>query len=571
MGGVILVIGATGVFGSRLVERLALTSETTILVGARSPKGIDHLIARLSALELKGTLRPCVIDRERVTAADLRALGAHIVVDAAGPFQGQDLQLPEAAIAAGCHFIDLADARDYVARFASLNESARRAGVLAVCGASSTPAISHAALDSFARDLCEPGEVAVYITPGNRAPRGLSVVRAILSYVGRAVSVFEHGRFRDRPGWSLLHRRRLTGLSMRWFSLCETPDLDLIPARFVSVKTARFYAGLELGVLHCGLWTLSWLVRMRLLRSLSSLAAPLHWIASRFEKFGTDRGGMLVEASGSDAQGNCAIAQWGLVAEAGDGPFIPTLPALALIRKLVQGAEATVGAQACVGLLSIEEIVREFDGLGIRAHREIVAQRSLFEKVIGDAFAIMPAPIRSLHKVREPTTFTGVASVDGAATGAGRLIAKLFGFPAASATCPVSVTIAPEGETEVWRRQFGAHRFRSRLAATPTQHIATEQFGALRIWLRIAGTHEGLWMHVIGAKLGLLPLPRALCPWTVAHERIDATGRFTFDVEIGLPLLGRLVRYRGWLESDVCRASDCRDEQRVRSSEQFSK
>lgn len=51
-----------------------------------------------------------------------------------------------------------------------------------------------------------------------------------------------------------------------------------------------------------------------------------------------------------------------------------------------------------------------------------------------------------------------------------------------------------------------------------------------------------------GWRLGALPLPSALAPRTRAHEEVDEQGRFIFDVEISAPLIGRLVRYRGWLE-----------------------
>ena len=43
-----------------------------------------------------------------------------------------------------------------------------------------------------------------------------------------------------------------------------------------------------------------------------------------------------------------------------------------------------------------------------------------------------------------------------------------------------------------------------------------------------------------------LALPRALWPLIAAVES-EQEGRFCFDVQIGLPRLGRLVRYRGWL------------------------
>ena len=46
--------------------------------------------------------------------------------------------------------------------------------------------------------------------------------------------------------------------------------------------------------------------------------------------------------------------------------------------------------------------------------------------------------------------------------------------------------------------------------------------------------------------LGPIPLPLRLAPRSVACEWAD-DGRFRFDVPIALPLIGRLVHYRGWL------------------------
>jgi saccharopine dehydrogenase-like NADP-dependent oxidoreductase len=42
-------------------------------------------------------------------------------VDAAGPFQGAEPRVARAAIAAGLHYVDLADARDFVAGFRALD------------------------------------------------------------------------------------------------------------------------------------------------------------------------------------------------------------------------------------------------------------------------------------------------------------------------------------------------------------------------------------------------------------------------------------------------------------------
>jgi len=43
-----------------------------------------------------------------------------------------------------------------------------------------------------------------------------------------------------------------------------------------------------------------------------------------------------------------------------------------------------------------------------------------------------------------------------------------------------------------------------------------------------------------------LPLPLWLCPRSNAYETVK-DGRFHFHVEIGHPLFGLIIRYRGWL------------------------
>lgn len=125
------------------------------------------------------------LDARNANAEELRALGAFALVDAAGPFQDADHRLAEAAVAAGLNYLDLADGWGLVAGIARLDAAARRAGVVALSGASSTPALSHAALESSVRGWRCVEVVEVAICPGNRAtPDGASVVGAILSYVG---------------------------------------------------------------------------------------------------------------------------------------------------------------------------------------------------------------------------------------------------------------------------------------------------------------------------------------------------------------------------------------------------
>jgi hypothetical protein len=356
MAPAVLVVGGAGAFGSRLVDGLVHTSDFAVVIAGR-----DLARTEASAVALGSRARAMRLDTATVTAQALRTSRAFAVVDAAGPFQGAQYRLARAAIAAGMHYVDLADARDFVAGFGALDQEARAAGLVALSGASSTPALSHAVLDRLTRGWRRLDTVEIAISPGNRnSPRGLSVVQAILSYAGRPVRVFADGVWTEQRGWGRPIRREMPRLGKRWLSLCETPDLDLVPARFAPRDAAIFRAGLELSVMHLGLYAASLIVQAGLLGSLSPFAGVFRWTAERLKFFGSDRGGMMVAAAGNDAAGEPITAVWSLVAEKGDGPIIPTLPALAAIRALADGRITEAGARPCVGVLDLDTIAREF-------------------------------------------------------------------------------------------------------------------------------------------------------------------------------------------------------------------
>ena len=355
----ILVIGGSGVFGGRLVNGILATSTLEIVIAGRHSGRCRDFIATHDAAD-QARLSVAIIDTGRVTAADLLATGAAVVADTTGPFQGHDFRLARAAIEAGIHYVDLADARDFVGNIAVLDQAARSAGVAILSGASSTPSLSNAVLDALVTGWQQVDHVRVVISPGNRTPRGLAVVRSILSYAGRPVRVFLGGTWRSVPGWGLTRRLRTISLGRRWVALCETPDLDIIPARFRVQRSAVFQAGLELGILHLGLLAASLLVRMRVLRSLAPFATIVRALATLFERAGTDRGVMLVEAAGLDRHGRCARAAWTLIADAGDGLNVPTIPALVVVRALAAGRLTWRGAGPCVGIVPLEDLEVEF-------------------------------------------------------------------------------------------------------------------------------------------------------------------------------------------------------------------
>ncbi|GJE56655.1 MULTISPECIES: SDR family oxidoreductase [Methylobacterium] len=545
----VLVVGGSGAFGSRLVAGIVATTTLSVVIAGRD-LGRAEATARVHPA---GRVRAVRLDAAAVTSDDLIALGLRLVVDAAGPFQGTEPCMARAAIAAGLPYLDLADARDFVAGFATLLDAdARTAGIVALTGASSTPALSNAVLDAITDGWRRVEAVSVAIVPGNRAPRGLSVMRAILSYVGRPMRLFRDGAWEMRPGWGSLTRVGVPGLGRRWASLCETPDLDIMPARLPQVRSVVFRAGLELPFLHLGLWLASWPVRLQLLPSLVPFAKPFLMVAGWLDRFGSDRGGMIVEALGRDGENRPTRALWSLVAEAGDGPYVPTLPALAMIRRLTDPSAEPVapGARPCVGMLPLASIASEMARLRITTRIERSHPQPLFARALGAGFDAVPAPIRDLHGATGGLTYSGAAEVERGPGFAVAFVAALFRLPRPMAAGPVRVAIRPEGGTERWTRGFADTRFSSVMGLAPGgegRGLLRERFGPFAMDLAVTAHAEGLDMTVTGWRLGPLPLPRSLRPTTQASERLDAQGRFRFDVALFLPRVGLLVRYKGWL------------------------
>lgn len=176
----------------------------------------------------------------------------------------------------------------------------------------------------------------------------------------------------------------------------------------------------------------------------------------------------------------------------------------------------------------------------------------LFPLIVGGSFEALPPVLRAFHApmtTATPETWRGRADIEAPSGPAAAAVARLFGFPAAGAGIPVAVSVSrrdePRGPAEIWARDFGGRRMISTLR---NRHgVLTETFGPLVFPLDVRADARGLAMVGRGWRLGPLPLPRGLAPRSTATEHQDQEGRFRFDIEIGAPLLGRLVRYRGWL------------------------
>ncbi len=550
----VLIVGGYGVFGGRLSRRLARHSDIEIVIAGRSMAS-----AQAHCAEHGGT--PALIDTEGDLAAAFRQWQPTVVVDAAGPYQlygSKPYRVARAALAVDADYLDLADDAEFVAGIAALDGDAKRSGHVVLSGCSSVPAVSAAAVRALADGLVSIESIESTIMPGNRAPRGRSVVGAILAQVGQPIRVRRGGEAASVKGWAAVQRcwpNIVDVEPMRWryVSPIGAPDLQLFPTHF-GARTVRFRAGLELSVMHLGLAFVSWLVCSGILRSASSLTRPLLWMADQLKPFGSDRGAMTVDVIGRTVEGTGVRRRWTLLAGAGDGPEIPAAPAYLLALRLCRdsGGKVPPGARACLNDLTLNDIDESLAPFAISTGVTTEPITTVFEAALAKDYVRLPEPVRDLHDVLDRRAFVGRSSVERGHGALSRFIGWCMAFPPAAADVPVRVDMQRSTTGETWQRRFGRARFRSHLSRrleAPHGEI-WERFGPLSFRINLEQNGNELHYPVDAVRLfGFLPLPRVLVPNSDTREYVNEEGNACFDVSISHPVAGFIVRYRGWLQS----------------------
>ena len=536
----ILVLGGYGTFGGRIATRAADLGFEVLVAGRSFARAAAFCAGR-------ERLVPLVLGPETTLRQALAEHRPFALIDAAGPFQGSGYQTACAAIDAGCHYLDLADATAFVTGIGALDEKAKNAGVCVISGASSLPALSGAVVARLAEDMDRVTSVELVLSASSRGTSGRSVTEAILSYIGRPVRLRRGGRSTRAFGWQELRAfdfevKGEPPLRRRLAAVADVPDLQLLPERLPGCPEVTFYAGTDAPWHNLGLWLLSWPVRWKWLRRPERFASLL----SALQRW-TGGSGSLRSAFEVRLWGNAGDRQlerrWTLIASRGEGPEIPSLAVPLLLGRLEKGGIAP-GARDAGGLLSLEDFRPSLAAL---ATAQAIAERELppplYARVMGEAFHALPPAVRQIHQILRDAGAAGEAEVVLGRNPLARFIARFLGFPPAGRHS-VHLDFSERGGRERWTRAFSGHRFSSELFEKEGR--LNERFGLIRFEFDLPSDGSELRMIIRRWWLGPIPLPLRLAPRSDAREWEEA-GRFQFHVPIDLPLLGLLVEYRGWL------------------------
>lgn len=547
----ILILGGYGVFGGRLAELLANESELELLIVGRDAAKASRFCEQHQAA---ARMTPLAADRSDI-AQVLQATTPDIVVDASGPFQEYGdacYEVVKACIRNSVHYLDLADAPDFVLGIDRFDEAAVEANVFVLSGLSSFPVLTAAVLEELEKRL-PIRTVLGGIAPSPFAGVGQNVMRAVLGYSGKAVRLTRDGKISH--GVALVENKRYTiappgylPLANLRYSLVDVPDLQLIPRDFPTVTDIWIGAGPVPEILHRMLNLLAALRWLTKVPFPAPLARLCHWVMNTF-RYGEHRGGMFIEVTDGSEDG--AAISWHLLAEGDDGPYIPSMAAEIVIRRTLVGKLPEAGARPGTTAVRLSDYDKIFRGreifTGIREANAV--SLPIFREVLGECFNDLPDCIQALHSGEESSNWQGKVSVTGGRGLVGRIIGRVFGFPTQDSESDVSVAIIRTDRGETWKRTFDTKSFRSELSLGSGRNkwLLRERFGAVSIFIALVWRDNKLLYVPRRWSIGPIPLPRILMPGGQSFES-DEDGDFAFNVTIEAPVVGLIAAYKGTLQ-----------------------
>lgn len=173
----------------------------------------------------------------------------------------------------------------------------------------------------------------------------------------------------------------------------------------------------------------------------------------------------------------------------------------------------------------------------------------LYHRLLGDAVGRLPPVIRRMHAAEPRLVAQGSGTVTRGDNPIARGLARLLGLPAAGEDRPLRVTFESVAGGERLSRHYPDATLTTLQmeAGPPDSGLLAERLGPFSLTLQLRASAEGLDFMLIGVRWQGMPVPRPAWPRLYASERAEGN-IYLFHVRIDLPMLGRLIEYKGRLE-----------------------
>jgi len=520
----VLILGGYGTFGANIAKLLADEDRLTLIIAGRT-RAKAEAFCELHANKTAHFIST-QIDRSQDLTAQIKT-PPDVIIDATGPFQSfkgdtRDLVI-KYALESGAHYLDLSDDADFIHHIQRYDAVAKTASITALSGLSTYPVLGAAIADMMQEHIPNAHSLTTGIAPSPKAHLGRNVLSAILNTAGRKVIhqrkngeiQITHGLLKTQ--WQVIAPPLGRPLKPLLFTQVDSPEAVFMDG-FDGLNHISNYAGTQPIWMLRLLIALSHLARFRLmlpLRIFTSLFHHLH----RLLTFGEHRSGYFLSLENDDTR-----ADFHLTAEGDDGPFIPSIPAAIIVKKLIRGETLEIGARSGAGVIKFEDYETMLPPLNIQYGYNIEPLKQadntpVYRQCLGQAFDALPAEIQSLH---------AISDID------------------------VSIRRVPlGGNKELWERRFNGKIMRSTQEAGQgkREHFIVERFGPFAINLAYYKDGDIYRVEPRGWRAFGVPMPNRLCPIGDIYERAK-DGKFHFHVDIGAPIIGRLVKYIGWFDPE---------------------
>ena|SRR5581483_4527437 len=181
-------------------------------------------------------------------------------------------------------------------------------------------------------------------------------------------------------------------------------------------------------------------------------------------------------------------------------------------------------------------------------HQDDLSLPALYPRLLGPAWDTLAEVVRRHHLEGSILQAAGSFRIRHGAGRGARLLAWLLRLPPEAQAAKTRLVIRAQGDGEQWRRTFADRLLVTRQNSAGAQ--LAEHFRGLEIRFRLAVVDGAMHYYQTRAALTFgplrIPLPSWLAPRIAAWERpADLPDRVHVTVEVGLPMLGRLIAYDG--------------------------
>lgn len=167
---------------------------------------------------------------------------------------------------------------------------------------------------------------------------------------------------------------------------------------------------------------------------------------------------------------------------------------------------------------------------------------SLYQRILGEEFALLPDAIRRFHGSSAGGRLEGMFRVERGRGRIRQLLAGIAKLPLASERVPLRLDVRVAGEEEHWTRSFGEYHLHTRQLARGGRLVELHPPWKLRI--RLGATRAGMSLDHERLYWFGIPLPRFVAPRV--ETSVEGRGEAWFvAVTIRMPLLGMVCRYSG--------------------------